>query len=91
MNESNIVVNHAMYIENSSTEDLKFYRKLRAKANSNKLCDCPYSELGKVKIDPDEHLQGCRFYKRSRSSKFGTKRLVIPDQIRDGCSLGIVL
>jgi hypothetical protein len=60
-----------------------------AKANTRKLCNCPGSEPGKVKIDIDEHLPGCRF--RKRSSQYATKTSVIPSKIVDGCSLGIVL
>jgi hypothetical protein len=62
-----------------------------AKANTRRLCDCPGSEPGKVKIDIDEHIPGCRFWKRSGSRQYGTKTLVIPSKIRDGCSLGVVL
>jgi hypothetical protein len=60
-----------------------------AKANAHKLCDCPGSEPGKVKIDIDGHIPGCRF--RKLSTQYATKTSVIPSKIVDGCSLGIVL
>jgi hypothetical protein len=60
-----------------------------AKANTRRLCDCPGSEPGKVKIDINEHIPGCRF--RNRSSQCAIKTSVIPTKIVDGCSLGIVL
>lgn len=60
-----------------------------AKAKTRKLCDCPDSEPGKVKIDTDKHVPGCRF--RKRSSQYATKTSVIPSKIVDGCSLGIML
>lgn len=60
-----------------------------AKVNAQKLCDCPGSEPGKVKIDINEHVPGCRF--RKLSSQYATKMSVIPSKIVDGCSLGIVL
>ncbi len=60
-----------------------------ATAYTDKLCNCPNSEPGKVKIDIDEHLPGCRF--RKRSSRYAMKTSVIPSKIVDGCSLGIAL
>jgi hypothetical protein len=60
-----------------------------AKANTRKLCECPGSEPGKVKIDIDEHSPGCRF--RKWSSQYAMKTSVIPSKIVDGCSLGVVL
>jgi hypothetical protein len=60
-----------------------------AKANTRKLCECPGNEPGKVKIDVNQHMPTCRF--RKRCSQYATKTLAVPDEIRDGCSLGIVL
>jgi hypothetical protein len=57
-----------------------------AKASTDRLCSCPGNEPGKVKIDIDEHIPGCRF--RKRSSQYATKMSVIPRNITDGCSLG---
>jgi hypothetical protein len=62
---------------------------LVAKFHTHKLCNCPGSESGKVKIDINEHIPGCRF--RKRSSQYATKTSVIPSKIIDGCSLGIAL
>jgi hypothetical protein len=60
-----------------------------AKVSREKLCNCPGAEPGKVKVDVCEHLRGCRFWKRS--NRYATKTSVIPREIRDGWSLGIVL
>jgi hypothetical protein len=59
-----------------------------AKASTDRLCKCAGSEPGKVKIDINEHIPGCRF--RKRSSQYVTKTSVIPSKIVDGCILGIV-
>jgi hypothetical protein len=60
-----------------------------AKATPVRLCNCPGSEPGNVKIDIDEHLPRCRF--RKQSSRYTTGTLAIPDKILDGCSLGVVI
>lgn len=60
-----------------------------AKASTDRLCNCPGSEPGKVKIDIDEHLLGCRY--RKRSFRYTSKTLAIPNKILDGCSWGVVL
>jgi hypothetical protein len=67
----------------------KFYASASAKADARKLCDCPRSEPGKIKIDSGEHLLKCRF--RKRSIRYATKFSVVPNEIRDGCSLGVAL
>ena len=58
------------------------------KTSTDRLCSCPGSKAGKVKIDIDEHIQGCRFRKRSRSSQYGRQTSVIPNKFVDGCRLG---
>ena len=60
-----------------------------AKASPIKLCNCPSSKLGKVKIDVDQHLAGCRF--RTRSRPYASKMSAIPSKIVDGFSLGVVV
>jgi hypothetical protein len=60
-----------------------------AKASPIRLCNCPGSEPGKVKIDIDQHLTSCRF--RKRNNRYASKTSVIPSKIVEGCSLGIVL
>lgn len=86
-----------MHIVDSSTADLKLYGKIRSKksvaarTSATKLCNCPRSEPGKVSIDPNDHLYGCRFLRRAWSSRYGTKMLVVPGKIRDGYSLGVVM
>jgi hypothetical protein len=76
---------------NVKVNDVATAAAVTAKANARRLCNCPSSEPGKVKIDVNEHVPACRFWKRSSSSRYGTKTFVIPSEIRDGCSLGIVL
>jgi hypothetical protein len=62
-----------------------------AKASTHTLCSCPGSEPGKVKIDIDKHVSGCRFQRRSLSRFYGIRESVIPGEIRDGCRLGLAL
>ena len=76
---------------NFAVASLKSYSAAKAKANTKKLCDCPGSEPGKVKIDLDEHVRGCRFWRRSHSSAYGMKHSAVPSDIRDGSRLGLVL
>jgi hypothetical protein len=67
----------------------RVFKDVAAKANPGKLCNCPSSEPGKVKIDVDQHLAGCRF--RTRSRRYASKTLAIPNRIVDGFSLGVVV
>ena len=60
-----------------------------ATASTHRLCDCPGSEPGKIKVDINEHKPGCRF--RKLSNKYASNTSVIPNTIRDGCSLGVML
>ena len=76
-----------MKVRNSKLPNRVF--KGIAKVTPIRLCNCPGSEPGKVKIDIDQHLTSCRF--RKRSSQYATKTSVIPSKIVDGCSLGIML
>lgn len=80
-----------MYVDIDSTEDLKFAKSTRARVNTRKLCDCPNSEPGIVSIDAGDHLPGCRFWKRARSSKYGSKTSAVPDKIMGGYGVGVVL
>jgi hypothetical protein len=60
-----------------------------AKASKDKLCNCAGSEPGKVKIDTDKHVQGCRF--RKLSNQYAARTSVIPNKIVDGFSLGVAI
>jgi hypothetical protein len=56
-----------------------------------KLCDCPGSEPGKVKVDADKHLIGCHFRKKSGSGRYTASMSVIPDKITAGFGLGFII
>lgn len=60
-----------------------------ANVSLRRFCNYPTSEPGKIKVDINEHVIGCRF--RRLSSKYAGNTSVIPNTIRDGCSLGVVL
>jgi hypothetical protein len=61
-----------------------------AKADLRKLCDCPNSEPGKVKLDIEAHQHGCHFRKKLQSGQFTTNTSVTPAKFNDGCNLGVV-
>ena len=75
-------------MEHIEAESLKSYDA--AKVSTHRSCRCPGSEPGKIKIDSDEHLSGCRFWKRIHSSAYGTKQSVV-SEISDGVRLGIAI
>ena len=62
---------------------------MKVKLTPGKLCSCPGIKPGRIKVDPDQHLPWCRFYKRSK--EYVTKTSVIPDRVVDGVGLGFVL
>jgi hypothetical protein len=62
-----------------------------AKSNLHKLCDCPNSEPGKVKLDIQAHQQGCHIRKKLQTGQFTITTSVTPRKIRDGYCLGVVL
>jgi hypothetical protein len=85
-----------MITEDNNKDSIKPFRfriaddtAAKAKTNTGKLCECPGSKPGEIKIDTDQHLPGCRF--RKRSIRYATKCSVIPREIRDGFCLGVVM
>jgi hypothetical protein len=62
-----------------------------AKAKTAKLCDCPNSEPGRVKLDIEAHQYGCHFRKKLQTGHFTINTYVMPKKITDGYNLGIVL
>jgi hypothetical protein len=66
-------------------------KRIAAKVNPNKLCDCPSSELGKVSSDTRDHETGCHIRKRILTGRYGDDTSVIPRKINDGYSLGVMV
>jgi hypothetical protein len=62
-----------------------------AKACTDKLCNCLNSEPGKIKLNIEAHQYGCRFWKKTRSSRFSVNTSVVPRKINDGYGLGFVI
>ena len=62
---------------------------LAAKVNtSSKLCGCPGSEPGKIKIDVSAHEHNCWVKKRLLTKRFTIDTSVTPHDFHDGYSLG---
>ena len=58
-----------------------------AKVCTDKLCNCPKSEPGKISA----HEPGCHIRERLRSSRYTINTSVTPRKFNDGCNLGVVL
>ena len=70
-------------------EDANANKKQPKVKDTAKLCDCPGSEPGKIKVGADKHLTGCQFKKRS--GRYAADKSVVPDKITDGFCLGFII
>ena len=52
-----------------------------------RLCNCPNSEPGKIKLDISEHLLSCKI--RKKILRFTDNTFAVPSEISGGYSLGV--
>jgi hypothetical protein len=73
----------------NNTDTKKFSFPNAAKAGCRKLCNCSFSEPGKINLDIYAHQANCWIRKKLQTKRYTVDTSVTPEKFTDGYALGV--